>query len=107
MIAIGLCRGEWITQTPTMHAILAVTYLGIFSSLIGFSAFTYLIQNTRPALAMSYSYVNPVVASSQSWTSGCLAHKDLGIVEIRIAGYECHSAGVRQTSYKRSQQKNR
>jgi drug/metabolite transporter (DMT)-like permease len=62
MIAIGLCRGEWISHAPNAHSILAVAYLGIFSSFVGFSAFTYLIHNTRPALAMSYSYVNPMVA---------------------------------------------
>ena len=62
MFAVGLCRGEWISQMPNGHAILAVAYLAVFSSLVGFSAFTYLIHNTRPAMAMSYSYVNPVVA---------------------------------------------
>ena len=62
MLAVGLCRGEWITHAPNAHSIMAVAYLAVFSSLVGFSAFTYLIHNTRPALAMSYSYVNPVVA---------------------------------------------
>lgn len=62
MIGVGLGRGEWIVQMPNAHSVLAVAYLAIFSSLLGFSAFTYLIHNTRPALAMSYSYVNPVVA---------------------------------------------
>lgn len=45
--------------TPSTAAWL---YLGIFSSLIGYSAYTYLIHNTRPALALSYEYVNPAVA---------------------------------------------
>jgi drug/metabolite transporter (DMT)-like permease len=62
MIAIALLRGERLTHMPNQHAILATAYLAIFSSLIAFSAFTYLIHNTRPALATSHSYVNPVVA---------------------------------------------
>jgi drug/metabolite transporter (DMT)-like permease len=37
-------------------------YLVVFGSLIGFTAFTWLLKNTRPSLALSYSYVNPVIA---------------------------------------------
>jgi len=37
-------------------------YLVVFGSLIGFTAFTWLLQHTRPSLALSYSYVNPAIA---------------------------------------------
>ncbi|MGQ0600750.1 MAG: EamA family transporter, partial [Anaerolineales bacterium] len=37
-------------------------YLVTFGSLIAFSAYMYLIRTVRPALAISYAYVNPVVA---------------------------------------------
>lgn len=37
-------------------------YLVVFGSLIGFTAFTWLLKNTRPSLALSYSYVNPAIA---------------------------------------------
>ena len=37
-------------------------YLVVFGSLIGFTAFTWLLRNTRPSLALSYSYVNPAIA---------------------------------------------
>jgi drug/metabolite transporter (DMT)-like permease len=62
MLLIGTAIGEWSSPAPSANAIVATFYLGIFSSLIGFSAFTWLIHNTRPALAFSYSYVNPAVA---------------------------------------------
>lgn len=62
MLIIGSASGEWSGPAPSANAIEATLYLGIFSSLIGFSAFTWLIHNTRPALAFSYSYVNPAVA---------------------------------------------
>lgn len=62
MLAIGFAHGEWLSSIPPANALIATLYLGVFSSLIGFSAYTYLIHNTRPALAVSYSYVNPVVA---------------------------------------------
>ena len=47
---------------PSLRSGLALAYLVVFGSVIAFSAFTYLIGNVRPALAMSYAYVNPVIA---------------------------------------------
>ena len=37
-------------------------YLSIFGSLIAYSAYMTLLANTRPALATSNSFVNPVIA---------------------------------------------
>lgn len=34
----------------------------MFGSLLAYSAYMYLVAHTRPALATSYAYVNPVVA---------------------------------------------
>ncbi len=47
---------------PTMRTTLAVAYLCVFGSLIGFTAYSYLLRHTRPAVASSYAYVNPVIA---------------------------------------------
>lgn len=44
------------------RSVVAVVYLCIVGSLVGFSAYSYLLRNTRPALATSYAYVNPVIA---------------------------------------------
>ncbi len=41
---------------------LALAYLVVFGSLVAYTAFVYLIDHSRPALATSYAYVNPVVA---------------------------------------------
>lgn len=59
---IALARGEHLTAWPTPHALVAITYLMIAGSLLGFSAYVYLLHHTRPALASSYAYVNPPVA---------------------------------------------
>jgi drug/metabolite transporter (DMT)-like permease len=59
---IALVRGEHISAMPTPHAIGALIYLIVAGSLLGFSAYIYLLANTRPALAASYAYVNPPVA---------------------------------------------
>jgi drug/metabolite transporter (DMT)-like permease len=62
MAIVGLLLGERVSETPSMRAILATVYLYVFGSLIGFSAYTYLLKHTRPAIATSYAYINPVVA---------------------------------------------
>jgi drug/metabolite transporter (DMT)-like permease len=54
--------GERMAGPPTTSAVLSVIYLITFGSLIAFSAYGYLLRNTRPTLATSYAYVNPAVA---------------------------------------------
>ena len=47
---------------PGFRSTSALAYLIVFGSIIGFSAFTYLIASVPPPLAMSYAYVNPAIA---------------------------------------------
>jgi drug/metabolite transporter (DMT)-like permease len=58
----ALLRGEHISAVPPLDATLALAYLLIAGSILGFSAYIYLLHNVRPALATSYAYVNPPVA---------------------------------------------
>ena len=62
LVAVGLGSGERISGAPSSRSIAAVAYLIVFGSLVAFSAYGYLLQNTRPAVATSYAYVNPIVA---------------------------------------------
>ncbi len=72
MIAGGLLLGlaGVITgEAPHMHfdavstkSWLAVAYLVVAGSLIGFSAYAWLIRNARTSLVSTYAYVNPVIA---------------------------------------------
>lgn len=63
MTVAGLLAGERIAAADlTPRAVAAWAYLLVAGSLVGFSAFTFLIRNVRPALATSFVYVNPVVA---------------------------------------------
>ncbi|MFT3768891.1 MAG: drug/metabolite exporter YedA [Minicystis sp.] len=55
-------RGERLPHHVPLSGALAVAYLVVFGSIITFSAYTYLLQNTTTALATSYAYVNPVLA---------------------------------------------
>ena len=63
LVIVGLVRGESGTVgDPTVKAVLAVLYLATFGSVLAYSAYAYLLAHTRPAVATSYAYVNPVVA---------------------------------------------
>lgn len=62
MAAVSLAAGEHFVQAPSWQASVALLYLCVFGSLLGFSAYSYLLANARPAVATSYAYVNPVIA---------------------------------------------
>lgn len=62
MLSVGLLFGEHLPAEFPFRASMAVGYLIIFGSLIGFTSYLYLLQRVSPALATSYGYVNPVVA---------------------------------------------
>ena len=59
---LGLGLGERLTEVPPLRATMAVGYLAAFGSIIGFSAYVWLLHHVRPALATSYAYVNPPIA---------------------------------------------
>jgi drug/metabolite transporter (DMT)-like permease len=59
---MALASGERFTHMPSLHATLALGYLIVAGSILGFTAYIYLLHNVRPALATSYAYVNPPVA---------------------------------------------
>lgn len=61
MSIVAFARGEHM-HMPTHSAIAAVAYLVVMGSLVGFSAYVWLLHHVRPVLAGSYAYVNPVIA---------------------------------------------
>ena len=72
---VAAVRGELVVPHPSTKAIAAWVYLLIFGSLVSFSAYNWLLRNARPSLAMSYSYVNPVVAVAMG---AFIGHERLG-----------------------------
>jgi drug/metabolite transporter (DMT)-like permease len=62
MELLSLALGERVVTPVPTRALLAWLYLGVAGSLLAYSAFTWLLRHTRPAVATSYAYVNPVVA---------------------------------------------
>ncbi len=62
MLVVSMVAGESVPVALPARALLAWAYLVVLGSLVGFSAYVYLLRTTRPAVAMSYAYVNPIVA---------------------------------------------
>lgn len=62
MLVVGTVLGERFAPPYTTTSLVAWVYLVTFGSLIGFTAYSWLLAHARPAVAMSYAYVNPVVA---------------------------------------------
>jgi drug/metabolite transporter (DMT)-like permease len=65
LVLVGLGLGEAATFDPaavTTRSLLSFVYLVFLGSIVGFSAYIYLLNHTTPAKASTYAYVNPVVA---------------------------------------------
>ncbi len=57
---LNLAKASWTS-------IGAFFYLLVFGSLVGFTAYSWLLINVTPAMATTYAYVNPVVAVFLGW----------------------------------------
>ncbi len=62
LFVAALVTGESMTYSFTPSSLWAFGYLLVFGSLVGFTAYSYLVPRVRPALAISSAYVNPMVA---------------------------------------------
>ncbi|MEU9147125.1 EamA family transporter [Streptomyces sp. NPDC048349] len=64
-VVVGLLRGEHRGLDPATYSTaswLALGYLVVFGSLVGFTAYAWLLRNAPLSLVSTYAYVNPVVA---------------------------------------------
>lgn len=70
MAGAGFLRGEhhgFSLGNVTWMSFGAWLYLVVFGSLVGFSAYIYVLRHATPAVASTYAYVNPVVAVFLGW----------------------------------------
>ena len=71
MCIVGGVLGERFDGMPSAHGLAAFAYLIVFGSILGFSAYIWLLHHVRPALAGSYAYVNPAIAVGLgAWLAG-------------------------------------
>lgn len=97
LVLVGFLAGEgrpahW--QSATLRSALALLYLIVFGSWIGYSAYVWLLHHSTPSRVSTYAYVNPVIAVFLGWaflgetvTAGMLAGAAvilLGVVIITL-----------------------
>lgn len=89
-ILAGLALGEHKhlnLNSISGTSVMAMSYLVVAGSLIGFSAYAYLLRVTTPAKASTYAFVNPVVAVLLGWliAGEPLTERSLGAMGAVVA----------------------
>jgi drug/metabolite transporter (DMT)-like permease len=70
LMAVAAATGEWSAVSPaavSTKSLLSLGYLIVAGSLLGFTAYVFLLKATTPARVSTYAYVNPVVAVFLGW----------------------------------------
>lgn len=67
LAVLSLLTGELGRADWTRDAILAVAYLVVAGSVVGFSAYVWLLRVAPVSLVSTYAYVNPIVAVALGW----------------------------------------
>lgn len=96
----GGARGEWAGLDPaafTTRSVVAWAYLVVFGSLIGFTAYVWLLGAASAARVSTYAYVNPVVAVLLGWALAGepLSPRVLGAAAVIIAAVAVITTGRR------------
>jgi drug/metabolite transporter (DMT)-like permease len=66
-LVLGLLHGDHHHTDWTWSGVGAIAYLITFGSLVGFTAFIWLLEHVPTAKVTTYAYVNPVVAVFLGW----------------------------------------
>lgn len=85
LLAMSLASGDWRQfswSDQTVLSVLSFWYLVIAGSIIGYSAYVYLLGVVSAAKASTYAYVNPIIAVVLGWL---FANEPLGIRTIVAA----------------------
>jgi drug/metabolite transporter (DMT)-like permease len=86
MLIAGLLLGQGAQihfDQISVLSLLALGYLVVFGSLIGFTAYVWLLKVSTPARVSTYAFVNPVVAVFLGWA---FAGEQLSVRELLAAG---------------------
>lgn len=70
LTTVAALRGEWqgfVLSQVSLRSWIAWWYLVLFGSLIGFTAYVWLLKVVSPSKAATYAYVNPAVALALGW----------------------------------------
>jgi drug/metabolite transporter (DMT)-like permease len=85
---------------PTMRGVLAVGWLVVFGSIVGYSAFVYVMEKLPVSVVSIYTYVNPVVAVILGWLFyrepfGSREAAGMAVIFVGVAVVKRFSAGTR------------
>jgi drug/metabolite transporter (DMT)-like permease len=70
LLIVGASTGEigrFDVASVTTRSALSLGYLIVFGSLVGFTAYAWLLRVCTPAAVATYAYVNPIVAMLLGW----------------------------------------
>jgi drug/metabolite transporter (DMT)-like permease len=70
LLLASVPKGEWsgfALANVSTTSWLSLGYLIVFGSLIGFTAYSWLLKNAQPSMVATYAYVNPVIAVLLGW----------------------------------------
>jgi drug/metabolite transporter (DMT)-like permease len=67
LVIVAGASGEFGDARFAWEAVLAVAYLVVFGTLIGFTAYVWLLRVAPTSLVSTYAYVNPIVAVVLGW----------------------------------------
>jgi drug/metabolite transporter (DMT)-like permease len=62
MALVATLRGEWSELTFTWRSALAESYLIVFGSFVGYTAYVYALKHLPISTVSLYAYINPVIA---------------------------------------------
>lgn len=101
LFVVGILRGEWSRFEPSavsQTSVLALFYLLIFGSLIGFTAYSWLLKNAQPSIVATYAYINPVIAVLLGWSiagESLTAQMLIGafVIVVSVALITAHKSG--------------
>ncbi|RYU92810.1 EamA family transporter [Emticicia agri] len=87
-------------KNMTLETYMAVIYLIVIGSYVGYSAYLWLINNAPPQLTATYAYVNPVVAFFLGWIfkGELLTTRSLIASAIVLIGVILMTIGRRKTA---------
>jgi drug/metabolite transporter (DMT)-like permease len=72
-VILGVIAGEvpaLVQHEPSLVSVGAVLYLVTFGSIVGYTAYAWLLAHTSPARVATYAYVNPIIALFVGWLIG-------------------------------------
>jgi drug/metabolite transporter (DMT)-like permease len=94
----GLATGGWQTAHWTRASVGAIAYLVTFGSLVGYTAFVWLLDHVPVPKVATYAYVNPVVAvilGAVFLQERLVATEYLGMAAVVIAVAVVTSSGLK------------